>query len=243
MNQNIRIILVETSLPANIGSAARAMKTMGMTDLILVNPKKFPDVRATTLASGAGDILDSALVVENLAAALVGCDLVFATSARERTFDFDLISPRAAAEKVNALKPSKVAFVFGREKNGLTNEELELAPHHIKIPTPSNYQSLNLAQAVQVICYELVVTLNQYEESIKSRDRITADEHEGLFDHLMTTLTRLKFLDPNNAKKLPTRIRALLHRMDVDKSEHNILRGVLRRIEERCDAWDRQEQK
>lgn len=238
LNKNIRIILVETSHPANIGSAARAMKTMGLSDLVLVKPKKFPDFEATSLASGAADILEKALVVNSIEEALQGVELVFATSARERTFEFERVTPRQAANTIDRLKPKTTAVIFGRERNGLTNEELELAPFHIMIPTSSEYASLNLAQAVQVIAYEFMASLGETEFDPKDRELVTADEFEGCMNHLLNTLSQLQYFDPENPKKLPTRIRSMLHRMQLDKSEMNILRGVLGRVGQRCDAYD-----
>lgn len=156
MNISTRIILVNTTLPANIGSAARAMKTMGLADLVLVAPKQFPHADATALASGASDILASARIVATLEEAIADCQLVFGTSARNRTINIAQVDAREAGRiaQQQGASGAKVAFVFGREDRGLTNEELQLCHGHVFIPTDSEYGVLNVAAAVQVLCYE-----------------------------------------------------------------------------------------
>ena len=158
MLENIRIVLMNTSHPGNIGSVARAMKTMGLTDLCLVSPLQFPDPKADEMASNAVDVLAQATVVETLEDAIADCALVVGTSARTRKIPWPLLAPRAMAEKVREEAPTnQIAIVFGREQSGLSNEELERCHLHVNIPANPEYSSLNLGAAVQVIAYELRV--------------------------------------------------------------------------------------
>lgn len=159
MLDKIRMILVRTSHPRNIGASARSLKTMGLSELYLVAPKLFPSEEATNLASHAGDVLETATVVPTLSEALRGCQLVFATSGRKRFIEWPSLNPREAAEKIKQLSTAhpapKIAILFGNEKHGLSNEELETSHYQICIPTHTQYSSLNLAQSVQIIAYEL----------------------------------------------------------------------------------------
>lgn len=227
---NIRIVLIATTHPGNIGSTARAMKTMGLTDLYLVSPKHFPHEHAYELASGADDILQQATVVEHLSEALTGCHWVLATSARPRDLALPALLPIQAGQ-FSAQKDDncKIAILFGREHAGLTNDELLHAHYHIQIPANSDYASLNLAMAVQIICYEMrqailtptAVTHTQIEE------QASIEEVEGLYEHLLDIMTKVKFLRPDSPGKLPQRIRRLLNRVILEKREVNFLRGFL----------------
>lgn len=156
MLNNIRIVLVETSHNGNIGSVARAMKTMGITKLYLVNPKANIDSHAVALAAGASDIIGDAKIVSSLDEAISGCELVIATSARSRSLDWPILTPREAGTKiVEESQRAEIAVVFGRERSGLTNHELQQCHYHLAVDTNPEYSSLNLAMAVQIVCYEI----------------------------------------------------------------------------------------
>lgn len=235
MLDHIRIILINTSHPGNIGSAARAMKTMGLNELYLVSPMQFPHAKAKEMASGASDILDRAVVVNTLDEAIADCTLVVGTSARMRTIPWPLLTPREMAEKLNQEPPeSQIAILFGREQSGLTNEELQRCHLHIQIPADPSYSSLNIAAAVQVIAYELRVA-NFIDHSCPDRwdyRLANADEMEKFFIHLENVLVAVGFLKMNAPRKLMTRLRRLFFRTRPDVMEVNILRGVLTAVEE-----------
>lgn len=235
MLERTRIVLVNTSHPGNIGSAARAMKTMGLEQLYLVQPEDFPHPKAVEMASGAADILDNAVVVDSLDEALADCTLVIGASARSRTIPWPLLMPREMAEKVRLEAPeSETAIIFGREQSGLTNEELHRCHLHVQIPANPAYSSLNLAQAVQVIAYELrIASLDQSSYSDEWDYRLaTADEMEKFFNHLQEVLIELDFLRMNAPRKLMTRLRRLYFRTRPDVMEMNILRGMLTAIQD-----------
>lgn len=240
----IRIVLVETSHPGNIGAAARAMRNMGLSELVLVRPSIFPDPEATARASGADELLESARVVLDLDQALVGCHLVFGTTARERYVAVDAVAPRlAAAEAVPAAAAGQgVALVFGRERSGLTNEELDRCNRLIRIPTAGEHSSLNLAMAVMVLAYELRLVASdapQAQPAPGSRGDggegvpVPADEMERLYDHLQQVMLASGFLDPDNPRHLMRRLRRLFARAAPDRNEVNILRGILSAVEGR----------
>ncbi len=235
MLDRIRIVLVNTSHPGNIGSVARAMKTMGLAELYLVSPKEFPHPKAVEMASGASDILDEAAVVQTLDDALADCTLVIGTSARMRTIPWPLLSPRDMAEKIKQ-EPAinQIAILFGREQSGLTNEELQRCHLHIQIPANPNYSSLNIAAAVQVIAYEIrVACLNQASFPEEWDYRLaTADEMEKFFTHLQEVLIEIDFLKMNAPRKLMTRLRRMFLRTRPDVMEMNILRGMLSAMQE-----------
>ena len=235
MLDQVRIVLINTSHPGNIGSAARAMKTMGLSELYLVSPQQFPHQKAVEMASSATDILEGANVVATLDEAITGCTLVVGTSARTRKIPWPLSTPREMAEKVKREAPeSQVAILFGQEQSGLTNEELERCHLHIQIPTNPDYSSLNLAAAVQVIAYELrMASLDQFSFSEDWDYRLaTADEMEKFFMHLQDVLVEIDFLKMNAPRKLMTRLRRLFLRARPDVMEMNILRGMLTAVQE-----------
>lgn len=241
MLENVRIVLVNTSHPGNIGGVARAMKNMGLSDLCLVKPRLFPHSDAEARASGAGDILAQAVVVDTLEDALADCHLVVGTSARSRTIPWPLVNPRELAAIVSPLpETTRVAIVFGREDRGLTNEELQRCHQHVHIPVDEQFSSLNLAAAVQVISYELRMAKVFGAEDVKPRwgtewDVELADgrELELMFDHLEQTLTDIDFLDPDKPRNLMPRLRRLILRAVPDKIEVNVLRGMLTAIQKR----------
>ena len=231
MNFNtIRIVLVATSHPGNIGSTARAMKTMGLHRLYLVTPKLFPDKQAHELAAGADDILEQAIVTASLKEALKNCQLVFATSARSREITLPGLTPAESAAII-ATTPdtTEIAIVFGREHAGLTNEELFHCHYHVNIPSNPAFSSLNLAQAVQIMAYEIrMKLLSPVVEVALSVDKLaTADEVELFYSHLREVLIDIDFLKPSNPRKLLQRLRRLFNRVKLEHMEVNILRGIL----------------
>jgi tRNA (cytidine32/uridine32-2'-O)-methyltransferase len=238
--QNIRVVLVNTSHPGNIGGTARAMKNMGLSRLVLVEPRLFPHHEADARASGAGDILEKAQVVATLEDALVGCNLVLGTSARDRRIPWPLLDPRECGTKVveEAGQGAEIALVFGREDSGLTNEELQRCHYHVHIPSDPEFSSLNLGAAVQVLSYEVRMawlaaqgqpTKVEKEEvaSVKSAELATMDELERFYEHLEQTLVAIEFLDPEKPRHLMARLRRLYGRSSVSRAEMNILRGIL----------------
>jgi len=230
----IRIVLVRTSHPGNIGAAARAMLTMGLTRLILVAPKRFPDTASNAMAAGASGILDAAQCVATLDDALAGCALAIGMSARSREFAGRVLSARdAAREAVQNAAARDVAFVFGTEMSGLTNDELARCEIAASIPANPRYASLNLAAAVQVVAYELRIAASGGVVWSPPRfARATHDEIEGVYAHARETLTAMSFLDPAMPKRLLPRLRRLFARAGLEREEVNILRGILARIDE-----------
>ena len=240
MLENIRVVLVNTSHPGNIGGAARAMKNMGLSRLVMVDPQDFPSHEASARASGADSILEAAHVVATLEEALVGCTLVLGTSARDRRMPWPMLDPRECGVHAveRAAEGSEVALVFGREYAGLTNEELQRCHYHVHIPSDPDFSSLNLAAAVQVLCYEVrmgwLASQGQSKRAEKtevasprSEQLSTMDELERFYGHLETTLVQIGFLDPENPRHLMSRLRRLFARSAVSQSEMNILRGIL----------------
>ncbi len=235
MNLNsIRVVLVATSHPGNIGSTARAMKTMGLNSLYLVSPKSFPDYKAREMAAGADDLLETAVVTETLDEALVGCQLILATSARPRGLSLPGLIPSSSAELVSKQAEStQIAIVFGREHAGLTNEELLKCHYHIHIPSNPEYSSLNLSQAVQIVAYELRMKLlaPKAEVALRSDEYATADEIEQFYEHLKEVFIEIKFLREANPRRLMQRVRRLFNRVNLEKMEVSILRGMLSQVQ------------
>ncbi len=232
----IRIVMVETSHPGNIGAAARAMKNMCLDQLYLVRPQRFPHEEVFARASGASDILEGATVCESLQQALAGCTMVFGASARSlRTLPWPQLDARATAELVAQQElTTEVAFVFGREHSGLTNEELGLCNYLLHIPTNTEFSSLNVASAIQVVSYELMMARSEEWQAPASNNQdevAPAQEVDGLIDHLEKTMIDVGFLDPNNPRQLMRRMRRLFNRARVEKTEVNILRGVLSAVD------------
>jgi TrmH family RNA methyltransferase len=228
----IRIVMVETTHPGNIGAAARAMKNMALERLYLVTPRLFPHEEATARASGADDVLAAATVCDTLSEALTGCSLVFGASARSlRSIPWPQVDGRGCAEVVRQQPAeTEVALVFGREHSGLSNEELELCNYLVHIPTNPDYSSLNVAAAIQVLAYELhMARIGAWQEPVSNKgdELASADEVEGFFAHLEQTLVATDFLDPDNPRQLMRRLRRLFNRAQLERTEVNILRGIL----------------
>jgi tRNA (cytidine32/uridine32-2'-O)-methyltransferase len=239
----VRIVLVNTTHPGNIGATARAMKNMGLKQLVLVAPKRFPDYEATQRAVGAGDVLESAVVVETLDEALQDCSLIVGTSARERTIPWPLLNPRECASQiVDEPGQQSMAIVFGREDRGLTNDELRLCHYHVNIPTDEAYSSLNLAAAVQVLSYEVRMAWLQGQDeaagSIREWDVSPAshDDMEHFYQHLEQVLARVGFLQLKNPRQTMTRLRRLYSRVRMDQMEVAMMRGMLKMIEKKLKA-------
>lgn len=227
---NIRVVLCQTSHPGNIGSAARAMKTMGLQHLYLVNPLHFPDPQATSLATGAADLLDSATICTSLSEALTGCAIAIGMSARKRQISHELVNVREAVSRaVNIAANQPVALVFGTEMSGLSNAELDCCQLLAMIPANPEYSSLNLAAAVQVMCYEIrMAILNGKLDAPANQPELATNESlEGFYAHLEDTLVKIGYLNPSAPKKLSERIRRIYARARLEKEEVNLLRGIL----------------
>ena len=230
---SIRIVLVGTTHPGNIGAAARAMKNMGVTDLALVNPRYFPDKEATARASGAEDVLETATVVDTLKEAIADCVYVAGASARSRAINWPCLDASDCAERLlqeSAAGP--VAAVFGPEKSGLSNSDLDHCDTLLTIPTDPGFSSLNLAMAVQVVTYEIRAALTQKRVEYEADAPLaTSGELEHFYDHLEQVLADIQFLDPDNPRHLMRRLRRLILRARPDRNEVNILRGILTAVD------------
>ena len=239
---SIRIVLVATSHPGNIGSTARAMKTMGLHRLYLVTPKSFPDPRAHEMSAGAYDVLDNVVVTDSLAEAIQDCQLVLATSARPRDIALRGLTPSTNAELISEQADgTEIAIVFGREHAGLTNDELLYCHYHIHIPSSPAFSSLNLAQAVQIVVYELRMKLLSPEALVETGRELgaSAQEIEQFYQHLRDVLVAIDFLKPSNPKRLMQRLRRLFNRSELEHVEVNILRGILSQIQQLLQRQDR----
>jgi tRNA/rRNA methyltransferase/tRNA (cytidine32/uridine32-2'-O)-methyltransferase len=234
MLSHIKIVLVETTHPGNIGAVARAMKNMAVTNLCLVSPKTFPCAEATARAAGSDDILARTQICDSLQEAIADCQLVIGTSARCRTISWPELSPRECAEKVVIHEPKqKVAILFGRENSGLNNQEMDLCHFLLRIPCNQNYSSLNIAAAVQVICYELFVA-SGIEQPPQVGDKgecplASAAQMESFYEHLHQALCDIGFItNPDKTKSIMRRLRRIYNRIQLDTKELDILRGILR---------------
>jgi tRNA (cytidine32/uridine32-2'-O)-methyltransferase len=236
--EQLRIVLVETSHPGNIGGAARAMKTMGLEQLWLVRPARYPDPQAEWRAAGALDVLDRAVVVDSLDAAIADCTLVIGTSTRVRRIPWPLVSARELGRRLRMESPTTpIAVLFGRETSGLTNDELQRCHLHLQIPANPAYPSLNVAMAVQVVCYELhLATLDRVEAEVWDREPASVAAVDGLLVHLEEVLARVEFLDRANPGQVMTRLRRLFTRIRPDDTEIRMLRGALTEIERALGA-------
>jgi tRNA/rRNA methyltransferase len=231
--ERARIVLVQTSHPGNIGASARAMLTMGLRDLVLVQPRSFPHPAALARASGAGSVLEQARVAASLRDALAGCVHAVGFTARPREFAGKVLPVRDACRDAFArTAQGDVALVFGGEMSGLSNEDLAQCTLVATIPANASYGSLNLAAAVQIACYELRMAGSAEVWDAPRFAPATVDEIEGLHEHAARTLTALQFLNPRMPRRLIPRLRRLFARSGLEKEEVNILRGILARIDE-----------
>ena len=229
MESNVRIVMVQTTHPGNVGAAARAMKNMCLDQLVLVAPESFPSEEASARASGADDILRGARVVDSLAGAVGDCRIVIGASARLRSVAWPQLTPRDAAELAHVeSEHSPVAVVFGRESSGLSNAELDLCTHLVHIPTNPNFSSLNVAMAVQVLSYELMLARGSVRLPADAPQAMASNaQMEGFFAHLEQALDDIGFAEEQRSQKLMRRLRRLFHRAAPDGDEVNILRGIL----------------
>ena len=233
--ENIKIVMVETTHPGNIGAAARALKNMELSQLVLVNPKCPIGERAYSRGSGANNILDDRVVVDTLPEAVSDCQLVVGTSARLRSLAWPELTPETLAQKVSGLADDeKVAIVFGREHAGLTNEELKHCNYTVTIPTNPDFSSLNVASAIQVVSYEIYKNMLEADDSEStntSEPVANSAELEGYFSHLEQVLISTEFLNKDNPRQMMKRLRRLYQRAEPSKNEVNILRGILSSVE------------
>lgn len=235
--ERVRIVLSHTSHPGNIGAAARAMRTMGLSHLYLVKPKYFPHVDARALAAGALDILNAAVVCESLDEALAGTVLAVAATARNRDLSHEVVDCRKACLRLLSETPrGDVALVFGTERSGLTVAEVSKCGLIATIPASATYTSLNLAQAVQVFAYELRLACEPSHEEppVDSVNLATHEEIEHFYEHLEQTLYATGFLNPAQPGRLMQRMRRLFARSRLEKEEVNILRGILSAMQDKA---------
>jgi TrmH family RNA methyltransferase len=236
MSSAIRIVLVDASHPGNIGASARAMKNMGLDSLVLVRPHSYPDPEATARASGAADVLAQARVVGTVDEAIGDCGLVVGTTARARSANWRVVDSRGGAGELAVAADSRPAAVlFGGERNGLANEDLARCQALMRIPSAAGYESLNLAQAVQIICYEVMLATRcrAIGPAGSPTPRATADEMLALNAHLERVMRATGFMHDGNAGQLGERVQRLVARALPDDGEVRILRGWLAAIERR----------
>ncbi|MEC8103039.1 MAG: RNA methyltransferase [Pseudomonadota bacterium] len=253
MLNKLRVVMVNTTHSGNIGAAARAMKNMGLSRLVLVDPIASIDEEAIQRSSRAEDILHKAEIFPTLEEAIAGCGLVVGTSARSRSVPWPLMTPRQCGDRVGqaAAADNDIALVFGRESRGLTNEELHLCNAHVHIPTDETFSSLNVAQAIQVMAYEMRLALTQTDtdESMQrwgvdwDYPMATHEQLNGMLQHMEQTLVEIGFLDPNTPKQLMTRLRRLYQRAAPDRMEVNILRGMLAAVQRTASSNDNAQNK
>jgi tRNA/rRNA methyltransferase len=227
ITDNIRVVLSHTSHPGNIGAAARAMKTMGLHHLYLINPRYFPDPQAVAMAAGADDVLANAIVCSSIDEALQGVVFTVAMTARLRDICIEVKSPREAMPLLLQQATLPVALLFGTEMSGLTNEEMGRAQVLANIPANPDFSSLNLAAAVQVLCYELNIALQSHEPVVQIVRCAPNERVEGFFAHLEKTLFEIGFFTTQNPERLMRRLRRLFARARLEEEEINILRGIL----------------
>jgi tRNA/rRNA methyltransferase len=229
---NIRVVLSQTSHPGNIGSAARAMKTMGLSQLALVRPRHFPHAEADALSAGAIDVLQAAQVHASLDEALAGCVIATGLTRRQRGLSHEPLDAREAAGRlIDIAQTQPVALLFGNETSGLSNEELSRCQMLVTFPANPGYPSLNLAAAVQIMAYELrMAALGAAKTTRMERDLARLEDIEFFFSRLEETLIDIRFLDPAHPKKLMPRLRRLFSRTQLEKEELSILMGILKQI-------------
>jgi len=234
MLSNVRIVLVETFHPGNIGAAARALKNMGLAQLWLVNPREFPSDEADSRAAGAKDLLEQARVVSRVEDAIADCQLVIGTSARERSYDLPLQDLTTAAEQIwSEAQEGEIAILFGRETMGLNNREMLLCNRHLYIDANPEYPVLNVAQAIQLVCYELrrasiTIDRQQLEPAPYPRQQ----EMVLFFEHLERILRRVNFIIPQHEGRVLDKLRRYFNRTRPEKAEMGMLRGILNAVEE-----------
>lgn len=241
MLENVKIVLVGTSHSGNIGSAARAMKVMGLTDLTLVSPACSVDEQTLSLASGAADVAENARIVNTLEEAIEDCVLVVGSSARSRTLEWPMLEPRECGEKfIQEAQNGKVALVFGRERTGLTNEELQKCHFHVSIPANPEYSSLNLAMAVQTLGYEIrMAWLNQQAQQYSEQPEAEYPRNKELelfYQHLENVILKTQFISKDKPNLVMNKLRRMFSRTRPELQELNMLRGILTSVEKSIDS-------
>lgn len=234
----VRVVLMRTTHPGNIGATARAMKTMGLSRLVLVQPASFPDPVADARASGAQDVLEKAQVVATLSEALQGTVLSAALTARRRELSLEPTTAREAApELLRHARVGEVALVFGTEASGLSNEEVALCGLPVSIPANPAYSSLNLAAAVQLLCYEMRLAAldGAVLQSSPPEEVARFEEVEGFHAHLEQAMRESGFYHPDSSRRLLPRLRRLFGRVRLERDEINILRGILAALQRKPD--------
>ena len=237
MFENVRIILVEPQHPGNIGASARAMKNMGFNDLRLVSPKRFPDPQADWRAAGAIDLLENSAIYSTLNKAIADCQLVIGTSARVRNIPRPSIFAKDLPGLISRYPTNlKVAILFGRESSGLTNDELKFCHYHLQIPSDEGYPVLNLAMALQIVVYELFISVSGKLQKEPEWDRAIASsgEVDMMLEHLEQVLFESEFLDSENPGKTLVRLRRMFMRIHLDETEVQVMRGVLKHLHKRA---------
>ena len=228
MKSKIKFILFEPSHPGNVGAAARAIKTMGFNTLCLINPIEHPHPEARARSSGALDVLLNAEIIDNLQDATKDCGLIIGTTSRSRRISVPITNIREAAPSIVAkAKQKPVAVIFGPEKTGLINEQVDCCNQLVGIPSSESYKSLNLAMAVQIVAYELSVSCQASPSEMRARNLASNEEIELFYAHLNQVLLETGFLNPKNPKQLMRRLRTLFNRAQMDENEINIMRGIL----------------
>jgi TrmH family RNA methyltransferase len=233
MTSLVRIVLIDPSHPGNIGSVARAMKNMQLEDLVLVRPRNFPHPEAVALAAGADDILARARVIDSVQDAVTDCGFIAGTTSRPRNLNWDFLTPRDLSQRVLALPPqTRAALLFGSERYGLANEDLQVCNALVRIPANPEYCSLNLAMSVQLIGYELFQARHDPRSEVQfERPLASGEQMELLYSHLQRVMDHVGFEDRNGEGHLMTRVRRLFNRAQLDQNEINILRGLFTAIE------------
>lgn len=245
---NIRIVLVRPTHPGNVGATARAMKNMSLHHLYLVAPENFPSADASDRAAGADDVLGKAVICASLDEALMDCHLVIGTSARPRRIEWPSLDPESCARRmVDGARQGPVALLFGQERTGLLNSELDRCHFVVTIPADSKYSSLNLACAAQILAYEIhraalsgpsanLTDMRKYSRSASGEDM------RRFYHHLEEVLQQIGFLDPANPRRLMRRLIRMFNRTALDRNEMNILRGILTAVQQHCEKFDKNNQ-
>ena len=236
IKNQVQIVLVETSHPGNIGSVARAMKTMGLQNLVLVKPRNFPSKEAFVLSGNAQDLIEQAVVVDTLDEAIKNCTNIYATSARTRSISWPIITAEMAGIEINKFvrEGTKTSIIFGREDRGLTNEELQIANTHIEIPANPEYPVLNIAMSAQIICYEILkASIDTTARDWHDYPEVDSENLQMLIDHFIETATDIDVINPDNPKKIISRIKRMFTRLHPDEMETSFLRGFLSGIKKK----------
>jgi len=226
----INIVLVDTIHPGNIGSVARAMKTMGLSRLSLVNPRIFPSGDANALSGNATDVLENANTYSSIKEAIKDSTFVYATSSRDRSIQWPILNASSAAEKIcNEVNSDKeISIIFGKEDRGLTNTELEYANNLIEIPANPEYPVLNLAMSAQIICYEIFkFSNNNNVKEWRDYPEVNSEQLQRLINHFIDTAVEIDVIDPDNPKKIISRIKRMFTRLQPDEMEASFMRGFL----------------